>query len=120
MEGKENSAGDCVGHLQGMEDSQNPLGKSAVQLRAEAIFRKRPSTPPDAAEIRAWDKAAPIVAATSDDEWTTLEAFYAATETRERPLYRRKDLATLLNNWSGEIAKAKTWQANRSRYEGAF
>jgi hypothetical protein len=102
------------------KDKDNPLGKSTEQLRAEAIFRKRPSTPPDAAEHRAWQHAKAIVEATSEDEWANLEAFYAATETKQRKLFRRRDLSTLLNNWSGELSKAKAWAATRSQFEGAF
>jgi hypothetical protein len=96
-------------------DAENPLEKSACQIRAEALFRKRISTPMDAAERRAWQHARAVVEATTPDEWAALEAFYAADESTERKLYRRKNLATLLNNWSGEIAKARAWQDSQSR-----
>ena len=101
-------------------DNKGVLGKSASQLRAEKLFRKRETTPWDKSEARAWKDAKATVEATSEEEWTALEQFYGAQEVADRPLYRRRNLATLLNNWSGEITKAKAWQANRSRYEGAF
>jgi hypothetical protein len=76
--------------------------------RARAIFRKRPGTPLDPAETRAWRKVSAILAATPDDEWLHLEAYYAA-DIPPRDDIRRRDLATLLNNWSGELTRARRW-----------
>jgi len=76
--------------------------------RARAIFRKRPGTPLDPAETRAWRKVSAILAATPDDEWLHLEAYYAA-DIPPRDDIRRRDFATLLNNWSGELTRARRW-----------
>lgn len=77
-------------------------------LRAKAIFRIRPGTPLDAGQTRAWRRAAELVAATAEEDWSALEAYYSA-EIPQRDNYRRRDLATLLNNWSGEITRARDW-----------
>ena len=82
-----------------------PTPDSPHLLRAKAIFRMRPGTPLDRSQARAWKTARAAVAATQDNEWLEIESYYAAT-LPERDDYRRKDLATLLNNWSGELTRA--------------
>jgi hypothetical protein len=79
-------------------------------LRAMALFRMRPATPLDRSSARAWKTAAAAVAATTADEWAQLEAYYAA-DLPAKDDYRRRDLATLLNNWSGELIKSRRWAA---------
>jgi hypothetical protein len=65
----------------------------------------RPGTPLDRSQARAWKTNRAAVAATQDNEWLEVESYYAST-IPERDDYRRKDLATLLNNWSGELTRA--------------
>jgi hypothetical protein len=77
-------------------------------LRAMALFRMRPATPLDRSSARAWKTAATAVAATTADEWATLEAYYA-DDIPPKDDYRRRDLSTLLNNWSGELTRARRW-----------
>ena len=77
-------------------------------LRAMALFRMRPATPLDRSSARAWKNASTAVAATSADEWATLEAYYA-DDIPPKDDYRRRDLSTLLNNWSGELIKSRRW-----------
>jgi hypothetical protein len=79
--------------------------KPETLLRAMALFRMRPATPLDRSSARAWKIAKAAVAATSAAEWSRLEAYYAA-ELADKDDYRRQDLSTLLNNWSGELTKA--------------
>jgi hypothetical protein len=79
--------------------------KPETLLRAMALFRMRPATPLDRSSRRAWKLAAPAVAATSAAEWSRLEAYYADV-IPSKDDYRRQDLSTLLNNWSGELTKA--------------
>jgi hypothetical protein len=79
--------------------------KPETLLRAMALFRMRSATPLDRSSRRAWKLAAPAVAATSAAEWSRLEAYYAA-DLADKDDYRRQDLSTLLNNWSGELTKA--------------
>jgi hypothetical protein len=68
----------------------------------------RPGTPLDRGQRRAWQHAASAVASTIEPEWQTLEAYYAA-DIPPRDDIRRRDLATLLNNWSGELTRAAAW-----------
>jgi hypothetical protein len=77
--------------------------------RARALFNMREltnSTPIDKSLERAWKGAKEVVMATFDDEWDALEARYSSTDP-EIARYRRRDLPTLLNNWTGEITKSK-------------
>lgn len=79
-------------------------------LRAKSIFRMRPGTALDRSMRRAWKLASAAIAGTTEPEWQTLEAYYAA-ELPSRDDIRRRDLATLLNNWSGELTRAAAWAA---------
>jgi hypothetical protein len=68
----------------------------------------RPGTPLDRGQRRAWKLAGPALTGTIESEWQQLEAYYAA-DLPQRDDYRRRDLATLLNNWSGELTRAADW-----------
>lgn len=81
--------------------------KGPLQLRAEAIFRRKPETPLTAREARAFTTSRGAIEATSEADWLLLEAFYAAPQSET---YARKDLATLVANWSGEIDRARLWR----------
>jgi len=91
------------GNVQDKSHEDNP-----ALLRAKALFRMRPATPLDRATRRAWKLSSTAVAATSFDEWLQLEAYYAA-DIPDKHDIRRRDLATLLNNWSGELTRARRW-----------
>ena len=77
-------------------------------LRAKAIFRMRTGTPLDRSQARAWRTAQPGAEGTTEPEWQLLEAYYSAV-IPSRDDIRRRDLATLLNNWSGELTRAAAW-----------
>ena len=79
-------------------------------LRAKAIFRMRPGTALDRSMRRAWKLSAAAIAGTTEPEWQTLEAYYADL-IAPRDDIRRRDLATLLNNWTGELTRAAAWAA---------
>ena len=86
-----------------------PAEEDPLLLRAKAIFRMRPGTPLDRGLARAWKLNAATVAVTIESEWQQLEAYYAADIANTRDDYRRRDLATLLNNWSTELTRAADW-----------
>jgi hypothetical protein len=95
------------------EQEKEPLPtKTEAQVRAEKLFRRRLTTPWGAAELRAWKANRSAIEASTPEDWQVLEAFYAFEETSRHVVYRRQDLATLLNNWSGEIDKARDFQRN--------
>lgn len=81
-----------------------PKQKGPLQLRAEAIMGRRPSTPLTSGESRAFSKNRAAIEATNEDDWRTLERFYALPQS---VTFARKDLGALLNNWNGEIDRAK-------------
>jgi hypothetical protein len=89
-------------------EKPEPADQDPLLLRAKAIFRMRPGTPLDRGLRRAWSTSWPIVASITEPEWQTLEAYYAA-DIGQRDDIRRRDLATLLNNWSGELTRAAAW-----------
>jgi hypothetical protein len=72
--------------------------------RAKMLFRMRPSTALDHSQQTAWKKNKRAVESTSEGDWLLLEWYFA--QGGEVAEYRRRDLATLLNNWNGEIQRA--------------
>lgn len=72
--------------------------------RAKMLFRMRPSTALDHSQSTAWKKNKRAVESTSEGDWLLLEWYFA--QGGEVAEYRRRDLATLLNNWNGEITRA--------------
>lgn len=81
--------------------------KTSGQIRVEKLFRRRESTPWDKSTLRAWNGAREAVGETAEEEWQLLEWFYALPY---EGTYRRRDLATLLNNWSAEIDRARNFK----------
>jgi uncharacterized protein YdaU (DUF1376 family) len=89
-----------------------PTGDTSIDLidenlalhRAKMLFRMRPSTALDSSQDRAWKKNKGAVESTSEGDWILLEWYFA--QGGEVAEYRRRDLATLLNNWNGEIQRA--------------
>lgn len=86
--------------------------KTDTQRRAEKLFRRRDTTPWGSAELKAWKANRGAIEATTETGWAALEAFYAYKPAEHEVVYRRQDLATLLNNWTGEIDKAHAFRAN--------
>lgn len=119
------ASGDESGEIRARKIQDKPRGgqdiadQNRALARAKAIFRMRPGTLLDRSQHRAWATAAPAVTATSEPEWLRLEAYYSA-DIPERDDIRRRDLATLLNNWSGELTRAvrycerQGWQPEKS------
>lgn len=86
-------------------DIQKP--KSDLLRRAEKLFNRRESTQLDKSESKAYKDALPMMKDTTEEEWQMLEKFYVAKDT-----YKRTSFATLLNNWNGEVQKAKDHHEN--------
>lgn len=107
-----NLVGDVVECEVGFDSSNivEEAKKTSNQLRAEKLLGKRPTTAYDKSEIAAWKIAKPIVENTLEADWLLLEAYYAAPQ---EETYRRKNYATLLNNWNGEIDRAKSWKQKK-------
>lgn len=84
--------------------------KTDLQLRVEKFFNKRETTPWDKSELSAWKSAEKIVAETPESDLLLLGEFYSAPQLET---YSRKTLATLLNNWNGEMEKARSWKSKK-------
>lgn len=80
--------------------------KGPIQLRAEAIFKRRPETPLTVSEVRAFRANRAALEATNEADWQLLERFYSLPQEKTKT---RKNLDTLLNNWNGEIDRAKSY-----------
>ena len=86
-------------------------------LAVGGLKRRQEGTAWSPAEFEAF-KAARLDSLSSEDfagQVETLRGYYLATIPRAQD-YRRRDLATLLNNWPGEIDRAREW--NRANGDG--
>ncbi len=75
-----------------------------------ALMRRQERTPWSTRELEAF-RAARLDETTEDDFHEQLEpmrAYYHAKISGEKD-YRRRDLQTLLNNWTGELDRARAW-----------
>ena len=81
-----------------IESNSSPIS------RARRLFRMRSSTPLDASQKKAWKKNKAALEATVEEDWLLLEWWFSTSI--EAAQYRRRDLATLLNNWNAEISRA--------------
>lgn len=89
------------------KESSKGKQKSELQLRVEKLMNRRPTTNMDSSESRAYKAALPVIKQTTEDDWQALEEYY-----RSDVSYKRMSLATLLNNWNGEIERAIAHKEN--------
>jgi hypothetical protein len=73
-----------------------------LQLRIGSWFNRRPTTAWDDAEMKAFRK----LGATDPEDLKKLEEYYLAKMPDDKD-FRRHDLITLLNNWNGELDRAR-------------
>lgn len=78
---------------------------TAEQLRVASWFGRRETTRWSDKELKSWRA---IVASLDASDLDALERRYTSNDP-ETVKYRRHDLATLLNNWPGEVDKARRW-----------
>jgi hypothetical protein len=93
------------GREQGKEGNKEERVTDALRIRIAAIMHRRPSSQWTEAETKAFKKCN-----FDEDDIVAVEAFYAGNWP---PTWGknalRSDLATLLNNWPGEVDKARRW-----------
>lgn len=77
--------------------------------RAANLFNRRESTEWSPKEILKWKKNSGPILGTSEEEWELLEWAYAQ-KSGDAKDYRRRELVTLIENWNGEITKARSWK----------
>ena len=93
----------------GRRGSAGPVGaKSALQLRVEAWFHRRPSTRWDAKELAAWARNRAAIDTTPEEDLKLLDWLYAQPA---GTTCRRHALETLLNNWNTELSRASEARA---------
>lgn len=88
------------------------LPTSPTAKRVAAIFHRRPTTAWSAKEKQSYQDIGTI----PEDELALMEEFYAA-EIPASEDFRRHNLATALNNWPGELDKARRWKAQSKSKE---
>ena len=75
--------------------------------RARRLFRMKDSTPLDSGQDRAWKKNKAAVEVTTEEQWLALEWYYGLSQEPGANVFLRQDLATLLNNFNGEVIRAR-------------
>jgi hypothetical protein len=95
-----------------IECEPTPAATHPALTRFRNLFNHRDSTPLDSSSSRAWEKNKKAAAAVSEEDWRFLEWAYRQKEGAAAQ-FRRKDLATLLNNILTEVSRARDW-AGRS------
>jgi hypothetical protein len=109
--------GEIEGEIEGetlllKSETSKPETTHPVLTRFRNLFNLRDSTPLDSSSSRAWEKNKKAAAAVSEEDWRFLEWAYRQKEGAAAQ-FRRKDLATLLNNILTEVSRARDW-AGRS------
>ena len=113
LEATREGEGEIEGEIEGetlLLESQTPTPAAPhpVLTRFRNLFRLRPETPLDSSATRAWAKNKKAAAAVSEEDWRFLEWAYRQKEGAAAQ-FRRKDLATLLNNILAEVTRARDW-----------
>jgi hypothetical protein len=87
-----------------VEESKPSL--SPEQIEVGSWFNRRPTTPWSEKELKTWAK---IPKPIDCEDWQALRWFY----TQSGCQYLRRDILTLLNNWTGEIDRAKNYNPDQ-------
>jgi hypothetical protein len=96
-------------------DPTNNLGGNGVwhptpeQLRVAGLFNRRPDTEWSEKEKKAWKSASP-----TEQDILLIEGYYRAKIPQDKN-YRRRDLGTLLNNWTGELDRARNFKQPQAK-----
>lgn len=88
---------------------------TGIPKRIATLFHRRPTTPWSPKEIAAYKqlvKDVPIP--TFEDDLELVERYYKAEREKGSAGVHRRDLATFLNNFRGELDRATLWARQRS------
>ena len=77
-----------------------------MQIRICALFNRRVTTQWSEKEIRAYRKLGSI----PEQDISEMEKWYSRTDVD----WRRKDVQTLLNNWQGELDRARNYKPSQN------
>lgn len=84
-----------------------PWNPTPEQIEVASWFSRRPTTRWSRDEASLWKKLQPI----ATDDWEAAKWYYSESGCP----YLRKDLQTLLNNWNGEVDRAKNYDPERDK-----
>lgn len=101
--------------LEVVADAPPGGSKSLAMIRLELLFKRKPSTKWSEKEIKAFKKIDLDL-----EELDLVCRYYAATiiESGTVKDIRRRDLQTLLNNWTGEVDRARAYLDGKPRFAG--
>lgn len=85
--------------------------KDEIMAMVGRWFNRRATTKWSAKEMKALKAVLDLQP--MDDEIAALDRYYSAT-IQAKDDYRRRDVVTLLNNWQGEVDRARKWVPARS------
>lgn len=89
-------------------DLEDPTRSRMIEVGA--LKGRRPDTPWSPREVEAFEAArlGACPAADFEDQLGVMRRYYAAKIAADKDI-RRRDLQTLLNNWPGELDRARAW-----------
>lgn len=91
------------------------IPSTGIPKRIGAIYSRRPTTAWSEKEIRAYKQIAKGSNPHLEQEVELIERYYLSERKKgEKGIYRR-DLLTLLNNWNGELDRAREWSARTQK-----
>lgn len=88
---------------------KSPKGEwksNEIQIRLNKLFRRKDTTKWSDKELRAFKKID-----FNESDLVSIERYYLAEHESDKD-YRRRDVLTLLNNWTGELDRARNWKPN--------
>lgn len=91
---------------------QHVQANTPNMVRIGSWFNRRPDTLWTVAEAEALAQ----VGAVADEDWAVMEAYYTA-DIPPKDNYRRRDVITLLNNWNGELDRARNHNQHEETQE---
>jgi hypothetical protein len=89
-----------------LEVQESKPSLTPEQIEVGSWFNRRPTTPWSEKELKTWAK---IPKPIDPEDWQALRWFY----TQSGCQYLRRDILTLLNNWTGEIDRAKNYNPDQ-------
>jgi hypothetical protein len=100
---------DIEGRKEGIEGKNGNGGfvPTPSMIRVGKIFKRRETTRWTPQEVKAIAAIEPI----NEDDFKAIERYYGLSLPQDSD-YRRRDLVTLLNNWNGEVDRARKYRHN--------
>jgi hypothetical protein len=88
--------------------ASEPWNPTPEQIEVASWFNRKETTPWSKKESLVWTTIQKLQDFTGDD-WQALRWYYTESGCK----FLRKDLGTLLNNWQGEIDRAKNYEPEK-------